>query len=107
LDSGTEAQREAYAKEWNCDWNKLYEIKEKFMNEKRVVHTDRNVEIELTYELEQVMSGNINVTTYRIESGDEVDNKIDIVIWDEDFSDMLHNETFHTVEEVRNWYKGK
>jgi DNA-directed RNA polymerase subunit RPC12/RpoP len=33
LDHGTEKQREDYAKEYNCDWNKIYKLKEELKNE--------------------------------------------------------------------------
>jgi hypothetical protein len=31
LDQGTVKQREAYAKLWNCNWDKVYELKEELL----------------------------------------------------------------------------
>lgn len=102
-DAGTEKQREDYAKKWNCDWKKLYKLKEKIMREKRTVHTDVLTEEQFQRDLEEKGFVNINVTTYKSEIGDEIFNKVDIVIWSDDFRNDIHNETFDSVEEAKTW----
>ena len=107
LDAGTIKQREEYALREKCNWQKIYDLKEKLMNERRTVSIDPHLEMLIAEECGEKFEGFVNVTTYKKELGDEVDFKIDIVVWTPDFKDMLHNKTFGTLNEVRDWLKNE
>ena len=40
-DQGTIAQREKYSIETGCDWNKIFELKEKLIKESKVIKEEK------------------------------------------------------------------